>query len=144
MSKLFTFFKLTSCYNVDGEYRIYTYLKVLCYTSSYDLFANGVALPGIIVWGLGIPFFALALLSQVRHKLKNIEVKEKFGFLYRGYKNEFYYWESVIMYRKIILIIVQVFISKYGVISQVSSHLSMTLVGFDCLYDAHFLPSDQF
>ena len=50
-----------------------------------------MALPSIIVWGLGIPFFAFALLSRVRNKLKNINVKERFGFLYNGYKKEYYY-----------------------------------------------------
>jgi len=67
-------------------------------------------MPGIIIWGLGIPFFSSLLLRAEKHHLNKLEVKEKFGFLYRGYKKQFYYWESVIMYRKILLILIQVFI----------------------------------
>lgn len=67
-----------------------------------------MAIPGIIVWGLGIPFFAFMLLTGVKNKLKTSEVREKFGFLYRGYKHEFYYWESIIMYRKITMIVIAI------------------------------------
>ena len=67
-------------------------------------------MPGIIVWGLGIPFFALMLLTKVRKNLDSLETREKFGFLYRGYRNEFYYWEIIIMYRKIALIFISVFL----------------------------------
>lgn len=76
-----------------------------------------MALPGIIVWGLGIPFFGLTLLTKVRKILDTIEVREKYGFLYRGYTKEFYYWEIVIMYRKIALIFISVFVSNLGVIA---------------------------
>jgi len=60
---------------VDGEFRIYQSLGTQCYKGSYYLFANGVAIPGIFVWGLGIPFFAFALLSREREKLNTIEVR---------------------------------------------------------------------
>jgi hypothetical protein len=70
------------------------------------------------MWGLGIPFFALVLLTREKHKLSKIDTLEKFGFLYRGYKKEFFYWETVIMYRKVILIFISVFIQNYGAISQ--------------------------
>jgi hypothetical protein len=69
-----------------------------------------VALSSIIVWGLGIPFFAFLLLSRHNNKLDSIETREKFGFLYRGYKKDFYYWEIVIMYRKIMMVFIAVII----------------------------------
>jgi hypothetical protein len=69
-----------------------------------------VSLPSIIVWGLGIPFFAFILLKRESEKLDSIEVRQKFGFLYRGYKKDFYYWEVVIMYRKIMMVIIAVII----------------------------------
>jgi hypothetical protein len=99
-----------SCYNVDEEYRIYDYLSIKCYYGSYYVFAFGVAIPGIVLWGFGIPTFAFILLAREKDKLNKLETKEKFGFLYRGYKKQFFYWESIIMYRKIILIFISVFI----------------------------------
>jgi hypothetical protein len=46
-----------------------------------------------------------------------VEVKEKFGFLYNGYKRRFFFWEIIIMFRKIAMVIISSVISNYGVIS---------------------------
>jgi hypothetical protein len=78
----------------------------------------GVALPCLICWGLGIPFFAFVLMSRVRNNLGRMDVKELYGFLYNGYKKEFYYWEVIIMYRKILMIVIAVIIKSYGTITQ--------------------------
>jgi hypothetical protein len=66
----------------------------------------GVALPGIFVWGLGILFYAIYLLYSLRGQLHKLEIREKFGFLYNGYKRKHVYWEILILYRKIALVIV--------------------------------------
>ncbi|CDW71929.1 UNKNOWN [Stylonychia lemnae] len=76
------------------------------------------ALPSIIVWGVGIPAFAYVLMRNFRYKLDQLEVKEMYGFLYRGFRKEFYFWEIVIMYRKMILILVAVFVRSLGVLAQ--------------------------
>jgi hypothetical protein len=47
-----------------------------------------------------------------------IETREKYGFLYNGYKKKYYYWESINMYRKIAVIFVSVFLKLAGVITQ--------------------------
>lgn len=83
-------------------------LYIQCYNGPHYFWAYGVALPGIIVWGIGIPVFAYVLLRSVRHRLKKLEVKEMYGFLYNGYKREFYYWEVVIMFRKIAMVVISV------------------------------------
>jgi hypothetical protein len=67
-------------------------------------------MPSIIVWGLGIPFFAFVLMYRERKRLDRVETKEKFGFLYNGYQVELFFWEIVIMYRKIAMIFIAVFI----------------------------------
>jgi len=37
-------------------------LDVICQGGYYKVFAFGVGMPGIVIWGLGIPFFAYILL----------------------------------------------------------------------------------
>lgn len=98
-------------------------MSIICNEGTYKMFAYGIALPGIIVWGLGIPFFAYILLTREKDKLKTLAVRYKYGFLYRGYKTKYYYWESYIMYRKILLIFIAVFIQNYGIITQVKNLL---------------------
>jgi hypothetical protein len=76
-----------------------------------------VALPSLFVWGLGIPFFAYLLLNNVKTRLGKMDVKEKFGFLYHGYKKKYFFWEVVIMYRKIAMVVIAVVIVNLGVIT---------------------------
>jgi hypothetical protein len=116
-SKTIYYPKPYSCYNVDGVPRVYSALYIECYTGPHIYWAYGVALPGIIVWGLGIPILAFILLYKQRKRLTKLEVKEKFGFLYNGYQKDFYYWETVIMYRKITMIVIAVILQTYGVIT---------------------------
>ena len=82
------------------------------------MFALGIALPFLVVWGLGIPAFAFFMMYSVRDKLKMNWVKERYGFLYNGYKPHAYYWEIIIMYRKIALIFIAVFLSSISTIVQ--------------------------
>eukprot|EP00347_Sterkiella_histriomuscorum_P001991 403369895 len=91
------------CMDVDGEQRVKNDLQVFCNNATHKLFSYFVAVPSIICWGIGIPFFALSLLIKVRSKLDRLDIKEKYGFLIRG---------------KIVLIIISVFVSAFGVISQ--------------------------
>ena len=108
---------LYSCYNVDGVSRVKNDLEIVCFSGDHIYWAYGVAAPGILVWGLGIPTFAALLMFKDKNKLTDIGVRERYGFLFRGYKKSFFFWESIIMYRKIMLIFIQVFLVKFGVIS---------------------------
>ena len=84
------------------------------------MFALSVGLPALIIWGLGIPCIALMFIYQSRHILHLVETKAKLGFLYNGYRNpQAYYWEIIIMYRKIFVIFIQVFLGQLGKIVQV-------------------------
>ena len=64
-----------SCIDIDGENRNKDDLEILCSTSEHTLWELFVALPAIIVWGIGIPFFALALLTKLRKKLDTFEAR---------------------------------------------------------------------
>ncbi len=72
----------------------------------------------MICWGFGIPLFALFLLIREHDRIEKLEVRQKLGFLFRGYTLRFYYWEIVIMFRKIILILIQSFLVQFGVLLQ--------------------------
>ncbi|CDW71577.1 UNKNOWN [Stylonychia lemnae] len=106
------------CKTIEGQERLLEDLWVICWESQHEFWSYLVAFPSILVWGLGIPFFAFSILIKHRKRLEHQITKDKYGFLYRGFKKEFYYWEIVIMYRKIIIIFIAVFISNFGIISQ--------------------------
>ena len=101
-----------NCYQIDNQLRVKNDLTIICWSSVHYFFSLAVALPSLVCWGLGIPFFALILLIRNRGSLNTIETKEKLGFLYNGYKKEYYFWEILIMYRKILIIFIAIFLSN--------------------------------
>jgi hypothetical protein len=93
-------------------------LEVECWNHTHIQFSVIFAIPSLIVWGFGIPVFAWIILARNNDYLDTIEIREKYGFLYNGYKKSFYYWETVNMFRKIAIIFISVFLRAAGVITQ--------------------------
>ena len=106
------------CDDVDGKNRLVKDLEVECYTGIHLYFVLFLTIPGILAWGFGIPFGAVRLLKHYKDELYTDKVKKELGFLYTGYKYSAYYWEEVIMIRKMIIIFVATFISTQGKIYQ--------------------------
>ena len=107
------------CRDIDGTKRLITDYQVRCDTDpQYQILAYYVAVPCIIIWGLGIPATVLTMMSKSSDRMSTTEVRQKFGFLYNGYKRNNYYWEIVIMYRKILCIVIAVLLRNAGVIVQ--------------------------
>ncbi|CDW71354.1 UNKNOWN [Stylonychia lemnae] len=106
------------CMDIEDESRVVSDLEVICWSAQHRILSFFVAIPSIIVWGLGIPAFALLMMYQVSNNLSSIDSKERYGFLFRGYKEEFYFWEILNMYRKMTLIFIAVFVKNIGVIAQ--------------------------
>ena len=105
-----------NCQDFDGDLRLITDLQVVCWEGLHPLMAYGIALPCLLLWGIGIPAGVWILMNRDRERLDTIAVKEKFGFLYNGYKRSSYFWEIVIMYRKISMIAISVFMNRIGLI----------------------------
>ena len=70
------------------------------------------------VWGMGIPLMIYLLMAKEKERLSTTAAKIRFGFLYNGYKRDNYFWEIVIMYRKIFCLIIAVFLKTAGIIIQ--------------------------
>jgi len=74
-----------NCKEIEGEKRAQIDYTIKCGQKIHSFWSYTVAMPSIIVWGLGIPFFSFVLMYRERKKLDKVETKEKFGFLYNGY-----------------------------------------------------------
>jgi hypothetical protein len=95
--------------------RLYEDLEIVCNEGSHLFFSRAVALPALIIWGIGIPTIAFIMIFQKRNDLNLIETKARLGFLYNGYRiPQAYFWEISIMYRKIFIIFIQVFLAQLG------------------------------
>ena len=93
-----------------------------CYSSQHIMFILVLGVPMFILWVVGIPLFAWAILYRnraliqapatgtsdiTRAQKKNFE--SQIAFLYRGYKPTRYYWFLNEMFRKAALVAISVF-----------------------------------
>jgi hypothetical protein len=60
---------LFKCIDVDGDTRLKIDLEIVCWSTNHQIFAYVVALPSLIVWGLGLPILAFALLTNNRAEI---------------------------------------------------------------------------
>ena len=108
-----------SCVSID---KLDSYLKentaIRCWDSTHKKYSLTVAVPGIIVWAIGFPLILLLLMTKHRKRLHLDKYRVIFGFLFNGYKPSKYFWEFIIMYRKIILITIAVFMASQAIILQ--------------------------
>jgi hypothetical protein len=124
-------FGLFNCKQIDaGEYWLSAYLNIECWNALHYRYAMVVALPSIILWGILTPTIALILLVRFRRSLDDLNVKIRFGFLYTGYQPQQYYWEFLILYRKILIIIFAVFFTNISIPVQALCVMLVLIVSF--------------
>ena len=95
-------------------------------------------MPGLLVYGIGIPVASFLLLFRQRASLHKPELQERYGFLYLPYRQKFWFWESVVVLRKFCLALCSVLLSTSGVGFQISLTVIMLVISL-VLHD-HALP----
>ena len=105
---------LLMCVNVENKFYLRIDLQLQCSTTEHNLMTIFVAVPGILLYVLGWPLLVYILLRKRKHKLhlKGLSgqgTRSTYGFLYRGYSKDRYYWEIVIMMRKTAMVLVATF-----------------------------------
>ena len=78
-----------------------------------------VALPILIIWVVGSPFIALAILYKNRKDLDHGFIKNYMLVLYQGLKPSAFYWEFINTLRKSLVLTVSVFMSTQSSYYQV-------------------------
>ena len=105
---------LLMCVNVENKFYLRIDLQLQCSTTEHNLMTIFVAVPGILLYVLGWPLLVYILLRKRKHKLhlKGLSgqgTRSTYGFLYRGYSKDRYYWEIVIMMRKTAMVLIATF-----------------------------------
>lgn len=125
-----TMFSTFSCMDIDGKYFLYEDLDIECFDDTHTFYSMICALPGMLVWGIASPMLALVLLYRQRRDLDEVPVKMKFGFLYIGYRKGCFIWEFVILYRKIAIVFVSVFLASFNVPVQALTAMFILMIAF--------------
>lgn len=122
----------------ENEYWVKNYMDIECWGKEHYNFTVFIVLPGLIIWGFMMPIFSLYFLSRNRKELFNLDIKVKYGFMYSGYGLKTYYWEFVIMFRKVILIMIFTFFSRFRTIIQ--GLLSLVVLVLLFYFQTYFRP----
>ena len=118
--------KSINCIKIEETSRLFDDLEEECYVGTHLLIVLTVSVPGLIAWAAGIPVFALfKLFTNVKaldkikkftkgkqHKDLMRSFKVRLGFLTAGYRDEVFYWEIVLLFRKTLLVLIIVFLSS--------------------------------
>ena len=115
---LVSFTLILSCIDIDGTYRLAEQLSEECWTGDHMAFSMSVGLLGLLIWTLGIPTCTMLLLYDERKNRALRSVKMKYGFLYKGYTPRSYMWEILVMYRKVFIAFISIFLASYGTMTQ--------------------------
>ena len=114
-----------------------------CYEGSHAVLVALVGWPVLVFFSFGFPagLAALLVLERKRHSMENEWLFEATGFMYRGYKTKYIYWEWVIMLRKAILAVVAVFSYKLG--GNLQGVLGVSVLVFSLYFQTICQPYDN-
>ncbi|KAJ9454236.1 Laminin subunit alpha, partial [Diplonema papillatum] len=86
--------------------------RIDCNDAKYGVY-RWIAVLGFVVYGFGLPLAGYLLLRRKRHRLRTKRVMSTLGFVYSGYRQSYYFWEMIIMLRKMAIVSIVVFFAKY-------------------------------
>lgn len=92
--------------------------NIECWTPRHKKYSLMFALPGIIIWGLTIPVLCLIIVLKRQRYLNNIENRVSLGFFLIGYRKHMFYWEFMVILRKVSFMFILVFLSQVSIFVQ--------------------------
>ncbi|KAL4497003.1 hypothetical protein ABPG72_002159 [Tetrahymena utriculariae] len=110
------FTKALSCRKIGENSFQMINILIDCKDQSYILFSYSYVIPNLLFWIL-LPTVQILRLRLKKGKknqnLDNCLIKYKYGYFYSEYKTNFYYWEIIRMYLKIIIVIITSLLNQY-------------------------------
>ena len=132
-------FSFYSCTQVKpGELWLTADLSLRCWSAEHIKYTLSLSVSSIVVWIIGLPLVCLSLLYRYRTRLSDPSTQLRFSFLYKGYQPQWYFWEFVILYRKVALVSASVFLSTVSILIQALSVLAVLLCSL--YFQLQFLP----
>ena len=124
-----TLFSLFSCREINaGEYWLTADMAIECWNGQHSLYVLALGLPAVILWVFAVPFICLGILVKFRRRLDELWLRMQYGFLLNGFRRSQFYWEFVILYRKIAVICCSVFLANSVTVQALT--VQIIIVGF--------------
>ncbi|EAR92246.3 transmembrane protein, putative (macronuclear) [Tetrahymena thermophila SB210] len=97
---------LGSCRKIGSQYYTNENSNLKCYDEVYNFYTLNFVVPLTILVSFIIPLIFFVILFKNRKNLNNPSFLIKFGFLYKEYKSQFYFWEFIKIIQKTIIMVV--------------------------------------
>lgn len=90
--------------------------KIQCKSRAHAFLVGFLAVPGIVLFILGIPLylFVFLLFQKSKGNLTKLDILNTYGFIYQNYTDKFVFWEVMILMRKAMIGVVVVFAYPLG------------------------------
>ena len=105
-------FGLFTCIDVAGQNYLLADLSEECYAERHTTYVLAVGIPQLLLFVVGLPTAGLFFMIRNRERLGTTAVKARYGLFFGGYKNDRYYWEFFLVFRKVSVMMV----SSFGVV----------------------------
>ena len=83
---------------------------VQCYTTIHLVYIFTLSIPFIVIYVIGIPLFQFIVMCWYRKHLDDWRHLPFYGFLFKGLKSKYFYWETIEQVFKVCLIILVKFL----------------------------------
>jgi len=101
------------CVKVDfGDYQenlLYVDFRIDCDSSYHTLWIKKLVSPIMVFFLFGYPIYIILSIFFLRNKSSSASFKFKFSYFYYAYEPRFFYWDFVILLRKLTLIFINSF-----------------------------------
>lgn len=118
-------FSIFNCIEFEGELKVMQDTSQVCSGKTHWYYVTNASIPSIIMWVIALPLGALWLLFRHGKFLERIEkldlskeeiqklekIGKKYRFLYSGFHANYFYWEIMIIFRKVAMIAAGVFLT---------------------------------
>ncbi|KAK3240934.1 hypothetical protein CYMTET_49254 [Cymbomonas tetramitiformis] len=116
----------------DGSTYLYSYPELECGTPEYWRYAGTLGFLGIMGYATAVPVVWFWFLRKNKAHLRDPIFKKHYGALYVVYTEDFYYWEVIVKLKKLVTLVVVIFLPNnlaVQVLSGVITMLAIILLG---------------
>ncbi|EGR29345.1 hypothetical protein IMG5_157710, partial [Ichthyophthirius multifiliis] len=98
------FLTMMSCRKIGIKKYILSDITYECYTDLHWKYIAIICFPGLFIWALFIPIFIIKIIIKNKEKLDYATNRHRYGFLYQDFKYQYFYWEFIKIYKKLLIV----------------------------------------
>jgi hypothetical protein len=94
-------FTMLGCMDFEDSSYLVADLSQECWVGTHFNLVLGVAFPAVLTWCVLAPGFIFVMIRRNKASLRDRQVQLKYGYLYNGYVDKYFFWEFLVIFRKL-------------------------------------------